>query len=196
MSTPTKSAPRQPRTTPSCSIPRRSSPTSRWAHCPKSSPSERTIRMRQPITSSSGLFAFVSRHRARVAILLLFLVASPASPDDRQLLQATSGAKTNVILILDSSGSMNNEFTDSIRLPAFMDDFLYPQGTAADTYGSKIALAKAVPRQVITKSSSSVNWAFSHYRKPNPTLGGAKIAGDHLTNGDAEWLYFADSLTG
>src|ERR1700674_4604980 len=159
--------------------------------------------MRQPRTSSARLFAFVSRHRARVAILLLFLVASPATPDDRQLLQATSGAKTDVLLILDSSGSMPSEFTAAMRLPAYMDDFVYPQGTAPDTYGSKIGVAKKVLRQVITKSSSSVNWAFSRYRNPTQRRGsdafgsptGAMNAGDHLVNGGLEWLYFADGLS-
>jgi hypothetical protein len=163
--------------------------------------------------TSRGLVGFAARHRAAAACVMLFLMASPARPDDRQLLQANSGANTNVLLILDSSTSMNNDFSDVYRLPAFMDDFIYPQGTV-NTAGSKIGVAKSVLRQVLT-NTAGVNWAFSYYRNPNQTfgaadnsvgdagrgqppigypIGGAVLAGDHLENGGLEWMYFADVL--
>jgi hypothetical protein len=155
---------------------------------------------------------FVARHRVATTFLCLFLMASPALPDDRQLLQANAGANTNVLLILDSSSSMNNEFSDEFRLPVYMDDFIYPEGTVA-TEGSKLGVAKSVLRQVMT-NTTGVNWAFSYYRNPNQTfgaedtsvgdvsrgqpplgypIGGAVVAGDHLQNGGLEWLYFADT---
>ena len=56
-----------------------------------------------------------------------------------------------MLLILDSSHSMDNEFSDTFRLPAYMDDFLYPQGTF-DVEGSKIGVAKSVLRQVMTNA--------------------------------------------
>ena len=78
---------------------------------------------------SGSLIGFATRHRVAVAMLLVFLTAQPATPDDRQLLRANAGANTNVLLILDSSHSMASEFSNSFSLPAYMDDFLYPQGT-------------------------------------------------------------------
>src|SRR5262249_2617543 len=119
--------------------------------------------------SSRGLVGFAARHRAATAFLLLFLMASPARPDDRQLLQANSGATTNVLLILDTSTSMNDDFSDVYRLPAFMDDFIYPEGTVPAS-GSKFAIAKSVLRQVLT-NTAGVNWAFATYRNPYQTLG-------------------------
>jgi Neisseria PilC beta-propeller domain len=163
--------------------------------------------------TSGGIVGFVARHRAAATFLLLFLMAAPARPDDRQLLQANSGANTNVLLILDSSTSMNNDFSDVYRLPAFMDDFIYPQGTV-NTVGSKLGVAKSVLRQVLT-NTAGVNWAFSYYRNPQQTfgaadnsvgdssrgqppigypIGGATKAGDALENGGLEWMYFADTL--
>ena len=114
--------------------------------------------------------------------------------------------------MLDPSYAMANEFSDTYRLPACMDDFIYPEGTVA-TNGSKFAVAKSVLRQVLT-TTSGVNWAFSYYRNPDQTfgaadtsalhnpgdpplgypVGGAKTAGQHLENGGLEWLYFADRL--
>ena len=108
---------------------------------------------------------------------------------------------------------MNDDFSDSYRLPAYMDDFIYPQGTVA-SLGSKLAVAKSVLREVLSKSSN-VNWAFSYYRNPDrssarttrasaiwaarrpqpPTgfpIGGATTAGQALQNGGLEWLYLAD----
>jgi hypothetical protein len=139
-------------------------------------------------------------------MLLLFLTASPgAFADDRQLLQANAGASADVLVILDSSHSMNRDFTDHFDLPAYMDDFIYPQGTAAATNGSKIGVAKSVLRQVMS-TSQNVNWAFAYYRNPNQTfgaaatgpvgeaIGGAKVAGDTMENGGVEWLYFADTI--
>jgi len=163
--------------------------------------------------TSRGLVGFVARHRAAATFLLLFVMASPARPDDRQLLQANSGANTNVLLILDTSTSMNNDFSDVYRLPAFMDDFIYPEGTV-NAAGSKFAIAKSVLRQVLT-NTAGVNWAFAYYRNPYQTfgaadnsvgdssrgqppigypIGGATVAGDALENGGLEWMYFADSL--
>ena len=86
---------------------------------------------------------FVERHRVATTFLALFLMASPARPDDRQLLQANAGANTNVLLILDSSYSMNNDFSDAYRLPAFMDDFIYPEGTVADASAPSSASPRA-----------------------------------------------------
>ena len=152
------------------------------------------------------LSALARRHRVGVAMLLLFVTASPALPDDRQLLQANSGSATDVLVILDSSGSMNREFTDDFELPAYMDDFLYPQGTALGTNGSKIGVAKSVLRQVLS-TTLNVNWAFAYYRNPNQTfgaaetgprgeaVGGAHNKNDKLENGGVEWLYFADAVT-
>src|ERR1700726_4231025 len=100
--------------------------------------------MRQDRTSR-GVVGLAGRHRAPATFLPLFMMSSPARPDDRQLLQANAGANTNVLLIMDSSHSMNNEFSDHYRLPAFMDDFMYPQGTVA-TVGSKFGVAKSVLR--------------------------------------------------
>ncbi|MEP6992881.1 MAG: PilC/PilY family type IV pilus protein [Acidobacteriota bacterium] len=154
-----------------------------------------------------------SRFRGAVSSLLLLLTAVPGRPDDRQLLQANQGANTNVLLILDSSHSMNDEFAAKYRLPAYMDDFLYPQGTSEGTSGSKLGVAKSVLRQTLS-ITSGVNWAFAYYRNPNQTfgaadtfvgtppdyvdqglaIGGAKVAGDYLENGGLEWMYFADSL--
>jgi len=153
---------------------------------------------------SRGVKGLVERHRVAFTFLALFLMTSPARPDDRQLLQANSGANTNVLLILDSSNSMAKEFSDTYPLPAFMDDFIYPEGTVANTNGSKLAIAKSVVRQVMT-NTSGVNWAFSYYRNPNQTfgaansqsgqpIGGAHVVGEHLENGGMEWLYFAESL--
>lgn len=66
---------------------------------------------------------------------------------------------------------MNNEFSDSYRMPAFMDDFIYPEGTTVAS-GSKFAIAKSVLRQVMT-NTSGVNWAFSYYRNPGQAFGAA-----------------------
>ena len=152
------------------------------------------------------LAALVRRQRARIATLLLFLTASPgAFADDRQLLQANAGASADVLVILDSSTSMVREFTDNYELPAFMDDFIYPEGTVAATPGSKIGVAKSVLRQVMTQSQN-VNWAFAYYRNPNQTFGassanasGAPVGGAHfalaaLENGGVEYLYFANTI--
>ncbi|MEP7132909.1 MAG: hypothetical protein ABI914_07075, partial [Acidobacteriota bacterium] len=161
---------------------------------------------RERLFSLMRLSAFARKHRVGVAMLLLFVTASPALPDDRQLLQANSGSSTDVLVILDSSGSMNHEFTDTFELPAYMDDFLYPQGTAAGTNGSKIGVAKSVLRQVLS-TTQNVNWGFAYYRNPNQTFGAAQtgpvgeaIGGAHdkndlLENGGVEWLYFADTTT-
>ena len=155
--------------------------------------------------SPRGISAFVRRHRVAVTMLLLFVSATPARPDDRQLLQTNAGASADVFVILDSSHSMNRDFTDAFDLPAYMDDFLYPQGTAAGTDGSKLGVAKSVLRQVLTQSQN-VNWGFAYYRNPNQTfgaadtaalggaVGGAHLAGDTLENGGLEWLYFADVI--
>src|SRR5262245_2693417 len=163
--------------------------------------------------TSRGLVGFAARHRAATAFLLLFMMASPARPDDRQLLQANSGANTNVLLILDTSTSMNNDFSDIYRLPVFMDDFIYPEGTVAAA-GSKFGIAKSVLRQVLT-NTAGVNWAFATYRNPYQTfgaadnsvgdssrsqppigypIGGATLAGDALENCGLEWFYFANKL--
>ena len=104
---------------------------------------------------------------------MAFLIASPARPDDRQLLQRNSGANTDVLVILDSSASMMRDVTDHFDLPAYMDDFVYPQGTAANN-GSKFGIAKSALREVMT-TASGVNWAFASYRNPNPTFGAASI---------------------
>ena len=164
--------------------------------------------------TSRSLLGWITRHRATATFLLLFLMAAPARPvDDRQLLQANAGAKAWVLLIMDSSHSMNDNFANidplsDYRLPAYMDDFVYPQdANVPTTYGSKLAIAKSVIRDVITKSEagSGINWAFSYYRNPNQALGatdssagvlnpvgGAKASGDYLNNGGLEWLYFAE----
>src|SRR5262249_16629010 len=126
---------------------------------------------------SRGLVGWASRHRAAVTFLLMYLMASPAMPvDDRQLLQANAGAKAWVLLIMDSSTSMNDEFSDTYRLPAYMDDFVYVENSAAVgpvSYGSKIGIAKSVLRDVIAKSAtgSGINWAFSYYRNPKQAIG-------------------------
>jgi hypothetical protein len=153
------------------------------------------------------MLAWVSRRRAAVAILLLVLNASPAMPDDRQLLLLSGG--TDILVIMDSSASMQHEFFDRFELPAYMDDFIYPEGTTAATYGSKLGVAKSVLREVITKSAGTVNWGFASYRNPNPTFGAAGIdwatqtalcdpapcpqkTSDTLQNGGLEWLYVAE----
>ena len=118
-----------------------------------------------------GILAWVSRRRAAVAILLLVLNASPAMPDDRQLLRLSGS--TDILVILDSSSSMTQDFVAHFDLPAYMDDFVYPEGTSA-TNGSKFGVAKSVLREVITKSEG-VNWGFASYRNPNPTFGAAMI---------------------
>ncbi|MGH9399090.1 MAG: hypothetical protein ACRD00_01885, partial [Thermoanaerobaculia bacterium] len=61
---------------------------------------------------SGKLIGLMTRHRVAVAMLLVFLTAQPATPDDRKLLQANAGARTNVLLILDSSHSMTADFSD------------------------------------------------------------------------------------
>jgi hypothetical protein len=145
-----------------------------------------------------------------MAILMACLVASPSSADDRQLLQANAGANANVLVILDSSHSMDDDFSGAFRMPAYMDDFFYPQGTHAAgdpiAFGSKLGLAKSVLREVITKTAG-VNWALTYYRNPNQTygaqvsnlpgfpgiaVGGARNAGQFMENGGMEWMYFAD----
>ena len=175
--------------------------------------------MRQHQTSR-GLVGWAARHRGAATFLLLFLMASPARPnDDRQLLQANAGAKAWVLLILDSSHSMNDDFSDNYRLPAYMDDFIYPEAASSTSIGSKLAIAKSVLREVITKSASGatgINWAFSYYRNPLQTfgaadstlgnstnsyrdagqpVGGARLAGDYLENGGLEWLYFSQCVS-
>ena len=153
--------------------------------------------------SSAHLIGFVTRHRVSLAILLATLLASPATGgDDRQLLQDDSGSATNVLVILDSSLSMSSDFTNRFRLPAYMDDFLYPEGTT-DSDGSKLGIAKSVLRQVMT-NAGGVNWSFAYYRNPNQTLGaamtdpttgvstgGARQPAVKLENGGLQWLYFA-----
>src|SRR5688500_7993204 len=150
------------------------------------------------------LIGFVARRRVGISIVLATLIASPAARgDDRQLLQDDSGAATDVLLILDSSLSMSSDFTNRFRLPAYMDDFSYPEGTT-DSNGSKLGIAKAVLRQVMT-NAGGVNWSFAYYRNPNQTMGaaitdpatgvatgGARQANTKLENGGLEWLYFAD----
>ena len=124
----------------------------------------------QPEKTSGGLIGLVSRHRVRMALLLVALNAAPALyADDRQLLQANAGAKTDVLLILDSSTSMHDEFLDQFMLPAYMDDFIYPDGTS-DSNGSKFAIAKSVLRDVLT-NTQGVNWAFASYRNVDPRFG-------------------------
>src|SRR5688572_10517194 len=149
------------------------------------------------------LIGFVARRRVGISIVLATLIASPAARgDDRQLLQDDSGAATDVLLILDSSLSMSSDFTNRFRLPAYMDDFIYPEGTT-DSNGSKLGIAKAVLRQVMT-NAGGVNWSFAYYRNPNQTMGaaitdpatgvatgGARQANTKLENGGLEWLYFA-----
>ena len=144
-----------------------------------------------------------ARRRVGLSLVLTFLMAAPATPDDRQLLQAAAGP--DVLIILDSSLSMNHDFTDAFDLPAYMDDFLYPQGTSTGTSGSKIGAAKSVLREVLS-TTAGVNFAFAYYRNPNPTfgaaqvtfnsraIGGAQQANQLLENGGVEWLYFADEL--
>ena len=131
-----------------------------------------------PRRTTAGLVGWAARHRGAVTFLLLFLIASPATPDDRQLMQANAGAKAWVLLIMDSSHSMNDDFSDLYRLPAYMDDFVYVENSAnvgPVSYGSKIAIAKSVIRDVIAKSEtgSGINWAFSYYRNPGQVLGAA-----------------------
>ena len=116
-----------------------------------------------------GASALRSRRRAAVALLLTFLAASPARPDDRDLLRNNLAANTDVLVILDSSLSMNRDFSDSFDLPAYMDDFLYPQGTASGTNGSKLGVAKSVFRDLVA-TTTGVNWAFTYFRNPNPTF--------------------------
>ncbi|HSE65007.1 MAG TPA: hypothetical protein VLG15_15485, partial [Thermoanaerobaculia bacterium] len=161
-----------------------------------------------------GLRGVVARRRVGLAVTLAVLLSAPppALADDRQLLQTNVGAKTNVLVILDSSGSMTAEFSDRYYLPAYMDDFIYPQGTS-DSRGSKIGVAKSVLREVMARTTG-VNWAFAQFRNPNQTfgasdleggarsrngtldpIGGAKAAGEYLQNGGLEWLYFADTLS-
>jgi hypothetical protein len=152
----------------------------------------------------------ISRRRVAAAALLLGLNAALASPDDRQLLRASSGARMNVLVILDSSSSMTRDFSDLFDLPAGMDDFLYPEGTAVATNGSKLGVARSALRQVLT-TTQGVSWAFATFRSPNPTFGAASLdrntgrpvcdpqpcperAGDTLQNGGLEWLYVADAI--
>ena len=86
--------------------------------------------------TSSGLIGLVARHRVATTFVTLFLMASPGRSDDRQLLQASAGAHVNVLVILDSTYTMNDDFSDDFRLPAYMDDFIYPEGvTSPGTYG-------------------------------------------------------------
>ena len=90
-------------------------------------------------------------HRVALALVLASANAAPARPDDRQLLQASSGAKMDVLVILDSSSSMAREFSDRFDLPASLDDFVYPEGTVGSTNGSKLGVARSVLRQIMTK---------------------------------------------
>lgn len=155
--------------------------------------------------TSRGLVGWTARHRGVATFLLLFLMALPARPfDDRYLLQANAGANTDVLLILDSSTSMASDFTDTFgdELPAYADDFIYPEGSVKNTFGSKFGVAKSVLRAVIS-NTAGVNWAFSYYRNPNQTagaaslgspnfspVGGAHTKGQALENGGMEWMYF------
>src|SRR5258705_13637395 len=119
--------------------------------------------------SRGGMVAAAARARVTTALVLAFLIAAPAFPgDDRQLVRP--GTSPDVLIILDSSLSMNHDFTDAFDLPAYMDDFIYPQGTSANTNGSKLGVAKSVLRQVLS-STPNVNFAFSYYRNPNPRYG-------------------------
>ena len=117
------------------------------------------------------ILAFVARHRVAAAILLVLTIADPAfARDDRDLLKANAGFKSDVLVILDSSGSMADDFSDVYRLPAYMDDFIYTEGTTPGAFGSKLGVAKSVLREVIT-NTTGVNWAFSYYRKPIQSMG-------------------------
>ena len=163
-----------------------------------------------PLSFSRGLIGRAARHRVALVLLMVFLLAAPASSDDRNLLQTNVGANTDILIILDSSGSMNHEFTDTFMLPAYMDDFIYPEGTSTAN-GSKIGVAKSVLREVLGKATG-VNWAFAYYRNPNQKFGVGDIgplgqANDGtsgptdplaspgvLSNGGLEWLYFAQDV--
>src|SRR4029077_1621859 len=159
-------------------------------------------------TRRARLLAFAARHRVAVAILLVFVIADPAfARDDRDLLKANAGFKSDVLVILDSSGSMADDFSDVFRLPAYMDDFIYTEGTTPGAFGSKMGVAKSVLREVVT-NTVGVNWAFSYYRNPNQSMGAydigfppvdhanevAQVSGDLLKNGGVEWMYFADKI--
>ena len=86
--------------------------------------------------SPRGLSAFVRRHRVAVTMLLLFVSATPARPDDRQLLQTNAGASADVFVILDSSHSMNRDFTDAFEK---VDAILTPTApSAAFALGEKM----------------------------------------------------------
>src|SRR5215472_12967076 len=160
------------------------------------------------MNSRARLLGFVSRHRFWVVMWLLATFANPAlGRDDRDLLKANAGFNSDVLVILDSSGSMADDFSDAFRLPAYMDDFIYPEGTTVGTLGSKLGVAKSVLRNVVN-NTLGVNWAFSYYRNPNQSFGaydigpppvvhaneGAQVAGDLLKNGGVEWMYFAQQI--
>ena len=80
--------------------------------------------------------------------------------DDRDLLFAKRQAAPNVLIILDSSGSMNDDFTDSYNYAAWMDD---PR--------SKMQTAKQVLKTVLPQieATTPINFGFTTYQSGTAT---------------------------
>jgi hypothetical protein len=126
--------------------------------------------------------------KLRIAVLLILatVVAPVLRADDRALLLANRSADPNVLIILDSSGSMNDDFTDNYAFAAWMDD---PR--------SKTQTAKRVLLDVLP-TIAHVNFGFTTYhsgqeseRSIDPQSAGGS---DNGNPAQKHYLYYAGNI--
>ncbi len=126
-----------------------------------------------------------------VAVLAGLGLPAPGRADDRDLLFAKRQAAPNVLIILDSSGSMNDDFTDSYNYAAWMDD---PR--------SKLQTAKQVLKTVLPhiEATTPINFGFTTYQSGTATSRFIKDTGGTNRSGNGagarkQWLYTAGTKT-
>ncbi len=122
--------------------------------------------------------------KASLALLLLALARFAAAGDDRQLL-TVNPARSNVLVILDTSGSMvGSTDIDLVAEPASIDD-----------PSSKISIAKRSLRDLLNHEDT-INFGFAHF-KQNFTGSTMTINGQSAVNGSVvkQWLYTAGLRT-
>jgi hypothetical protein len=118
------------------------------------------------------------RHLAFAFIALV--TAAAARGDDQQLL-TNNPAKPNVVIVLDTSGSMVGTVdVDQASMPASLDD---PD--------SKIATAKRVIREVLN-NVGGINFGFTHFRQL--PMKANNVGGMGGSPAFKSWLYKADAL--
>ena len=118
---------------------------------------------------------------AALAVLLLALPALARAGDDRQLLTANP-ARSNVLIVLDTSGSMvGTTDVDLVSEPASIDD---PD--------AKIAIAKRALKDLLNHEDT-INFGFAHF-KQNFSGSPLTINGQSAVNSTSvvkQWLYYA-----